>query len=419
MSCVRPGRRESDGTGGRATGRTLLVSRHLPDPRGSAAGRVLWATAYGLAEHGQEVLVVSWSPAGHGHARRAAGSIPGAGPVVGCVRPVLSGGPLDSSGQDQGPAGDPPASWGIQAVATPPGHQHLTLAAPRRAARTHLRAIAWPRGDAAGLRAHLPAGAATADDPVSWAAVCDRAGSVLTLHYATVLDRRALGGWTAATLQDWRAERAAVRRADRTLVYSERVGRWVQAVGGRPVLVPVAIPVPTTPLEPVEDPVACLIADWRWPANRAALRTLLAAWADVRRALPAARLLVAGRGAAPFDGSAGVENLGAVPDARAVLGRAALVAFPCPATSGPKVKSLEALAAGVDLLTTPAGAEGIAAAAVRACRPVAPERFAAELTARLADPAGRAERARVGRAAVLAAHTPAVATRARLAALGT
>ncbi|MGZ6793231.1 MAG: glycosyltransferase [Mycobacteriales bacterium] len=330
--------------------RVELLSGHLPDPEGTAAGRVLAATAEGLLGEGVELLVTSWSPTP--------------------------------------PAGDPPP-W-LRWAPLP----------PEPAWRRRGRALVRPRSDVR-LLGWSPTGTAVADDPLSAAALPP--GGVATVHYATALDVTALGlrRPRPKDVQDLRAERR-VRRG-RVLAYSERVARWS---GG--LAVPAALRVPERPLPLVEAPVAALVADWRWAPNRVALRHLLEAWSEVD--VPGARLLLAGRGGSPVGGP-GVEWLGEVADVREVLEQAALLAFPCPGTSGPKVKVLEAAAAGLPVLTTASGAEGVATDALHV-RGLGG--FAPALRELLADPGRRAAGAQRAREQVAAVHGPGPAARARL-----
>jgi glycosyltransferase involved in cell wall biosynthesis len=84
-------------------------------------------------------------------------------------------------------------------------------------------------------------------------------------------------------------------------------------------------------------------------------------WPLVRARVPGARLLVAGRGTdrLGLDGP-GVETVGEVESAAAFLQSLSILLFPQRRGSGMKVKTLEALASGVPVVTTAAGAEGIA-----------------------------------------------------------
>ena len=178
---------------------------------------------------------------------------------------------------------------------------------------------------------------------------------------------------------------------------------------------PIAYPVPAEALPIVDEPVAALLADWSWPPNHRALEWLLAAWPDVRDAVPAARLLLAGRHLerASVGSMAGVETLGAVASSTDVLARAAVIAFPCPPTSGPKVKVLEALAHGVPVVTTQAGVEGLV---VEPGDAVAVDRrhFASGLASLLTEPERRAQMAAGGRRSALAHHDGIPVARARL-----
>lgn len=332
-----------------------VLSRHLPQAQGTAAGRVLRATTQGLLDEGCDVRVTSWSP-------------------------------------------EPP-------VEELPTWCEWRPLPPERAWRSRGRALLRPRSDVVRL-GWSPRGTAVADDPLSAPAL--PAGGVATLHYATALDLRALGRRPSPhDVQDLRAERRL--RGTRLLAYSERVAAWC---GGTDV--PVAVEVPGEPLPLVDKPVAGLIADWTWEPNRVALGALLRVWPQVRAAVPSARLEVSGRGAGEAGAVEGVTVLGEVAQSCDALERLALLAFPCPATSGPKVKVLEAAALGVPVLTTRAGVEGLRTSSI----PVTTsDGFADAMVGLLRDPARRAELAARARADLLGTHAPRPAARARLAAL--
>ena len=336
-----------------------FVSRHVPDAEGSAAGRQLHAVVTAMREQGADVTTSSWG-----------GREPSALPTWADWRPVPMG-----------------ARWRV-----------------RRDALLH------PRSDVA--RAGIPVqGLMVADDPVSYAAVSTAQQRVATVHYAVALDRRALGRWTPALVQDRRAERRCVADASTVWTFSERVREAV----GRGTVVPATIPFPAAPLPLVELPVVGMLADWSWPANAHALRSLLRDWPEVRRQVPGAELVLAGRGELAVAQTDGVRVLGEVPTSADLLGEAAVLAFPCPPTSGPKMKSLDALAYGVPLLTTPAGIEGVEpdAAAVTA----EGQEFTDALIRLLKDPQQRAEQASRGLRLVREGNSPEVAARVRLASL--
>jgi glycosyltransferase involved in cell wall biosynthesis len=253
-----------------------------------------------------------------------------------------------------------------------------------------------PRSDVVRLHWN-PSGIAVADDPLSAAALPE--GGIGTLHYATALD---VPRPTLKDRQDLRAERR-LRRAHPVLAYSDRVATWA---GGT--AIPAAIRIPAAPLPLVEQPVAVLVADWRWRPNQEALEHLLRAWTEV--SVPGARLLLAGRGGRAVT-APGVAWLGEVGDVNEVLEQAAVLAFPCPGSSGPKVKVLEAAAAGVPVLTTGAGVEGIHDNNIEV---TSLEGFGTALNRLLADPGRRAEQAIRARAGVAAVHGPGPAARARM-----
>jgi glycosyltransferase involved in cell wall biosynthesis len=270
--------------------------------------------------------------------------------------------------------------------------------------------IRRPRGGVGELGWTPPHDAiAWAEEPESFAAVDGAARTGVTVYHSAVLDAVALRQPRGSVVQSARAERRAVRRADVAIAFSARVAR---AIGVRN-LCPVTQPMPAEPLPLVTAPTVAMLADWAWPPNQAALARLVLSWPDIVAAVPDATLLLAGRGMTAVPGGPGIEYVGVVPHARDVLARAAVFAFPCPPTSGPKMKILDALANGVPVVTTAAGVEGIDGADSAAV--VADlAGFTDALIAVLRDAGRRAELAKTGRAAVLAHHTPAAAAAARL-----
>ncbi len=86
-------------------------------------------------------------------------------------------------------------------------------------------------------------------------------------------------------------------------------------------------------------------------------------WPKVRRALPAARLLIAGLGSDELnlaDAGAGIETLGFVGDLAALYARARLALCPLHIASGTRIKIIEAAMHARPTLSTPIGAEGLA-----------------------------------------------------------
>lgn len=274
-----------------------------------------------------------------------------------------------------------------------------------------------PRSDVEGATWDAPSDAiAIADDVPSFAAVSKHRHSVATLHYRTSIDAAALRRRALRDVQDRRAEHRAATHAWLPLAYSPRAA---SAARGRGRTIPIAHEIPTAPVPFVDEPLVALVADWRWAPNRTALAALLGMWPDISRRVSGARLLLAGRGAhlARIEPSSSVDVLGEVARSDDVLGRAALVAFPCPPTSGPKIKVLEALAFGVPVVTTAAGVEGLFIADVAADIVTTEPEFADRVVSLLTDPARRGDVATRARAAVAAAHAPRPAARARIAAI--
>ena len=344
-----------------------MVSRQLPDRQGTAPGKALLALGEGLVAEGHRVAVWSWRPE----------------PPECDLPPWCTWRPLP-----------PEAAW-----------------------RTRLRALAWPRSDVLVAEWSPPPGAVpVADDVPSFGAVAASKRSVVTLHHRAGLDHAALGRRDPGAVQDRRAERRAARRARVVLAYSPRAGSTAR---GRARFVPIAYPVPEEVVDPVAGPVALLLADWRWPPNLAALGRLMLVWPDVRRRVAGAKLLLAGRDLdrVGVGAMAGVEVLGPLARAEAALSRAAVVAFPCPDTTGPKVKVLEALAYGVPVVTTSAGVEGLLLGPLASELVADGRAFGERLAELLEAPETMAELGARGRAAVSASHAPRPAARARVAAL--
>jgi hypothetical protein len=99
-----------------------------------------------------------------------------------------------------------------------------------------------------------------------------------------------------------------------------------------------------------------------------------------------------------------------------VLAGAAVVAFPCPPSSGPKVKVLEAIAGARTVVTTEAGVEGLCPGAHPGAviTDADPEAFAAGLGRVLGDPLAGRQAALEARSAIIAVHSPRPAARTRL-----
>jgi glycosyltransferase involved in cell wall biosynthesis len=183
-------------------------------------------------------------------------------------------------------------------------------------------------------------------------------------------------------------------------------------------VVPVAYPIPDQPLDPVEDPNVALYADWSWRPNKMALDRLLRVWPEVNVAVPGSRLILAGPhlDRASVGTMPGVTTIGAVRASAEVLSQAAIVAFPCPPTSGPKVKVLEALSYGVPVVTTDAGVEGLMIGPDEGAVVADLRNFSAVMISLLASPERRVALGTSGRSSAIRHHGPQPVARARLAA---
>ena len=343
--------------------KALVVLTQLPLPEGGAPGRTAIGLLRGLMGHGIDV---------HAIAARRGFSVPGEVP------------------------GDLP----VELVDVPPPGPF----------QARLQRVTRPLGELTGAFAERVRAAAADADLVhleeTETAWCDEGidkPSLIHLHYLARLDRGFGAPWSKQfreVLDATRAERAAVRR-HRWVVASSPL---VAAEQGREAVVaPLSLDPSLYRPAPLDGPpTAGLIGTAAWPPTAAALRVLREeVWPLVRVA--GAELVVAGRGTERFGG------LGEVESAREVFQRFSLLLFPLPRGSGMKVKVLEAIASGVPVVTTPAGAEGIAASdgVVVETEPRALASAAAEL---LRDEQARRERGAAARKTFEERYSPGPAT---------
>lgn len=339
----------------------LVVTYHLPHPHGTATGRHVHTVWEAVRAQGHDVQAWSWGDA---------------------------------------PAGLTAPEW----VQRRPFHD---AGGWRRTAHTLRR----PRFGLADAGWALPGDRlAWAEEPESYAAIAAASWRGLTVPHSALLDALALREPRPATVQSVRAERWSTGRANVSVALSARVARATGARHVVPVTLPDAAQVPL-----VDEPVAVLLADWSWRPNVVALQRLLAVWPTVRRRVSDARLVVAGRGDPGVAATPDVEVVGEVDRVDDVLARAAVLAFACPATSGAKMKVLDALTRGVPVVTTAAGVEGLILTPGAVAVAAPGESYAAALGDVLLDPARRARMAAVAREDVRRHHSPQAAAAARLA----
>lgn len=203
-----------------------------------------------------------------------------------------------------------------------------------------------------------------------------------------------------------RYELAGLARADQIHCMSEANGRLLSRV--RPRLASrvrvVANGVDCARMAPPEAAAGArrdtlILGSFPHPPNADAIEYLRSAiWPLVRREIPDARLTLAG--ASPpdwvfaLDGRDGIRVAGEVDDVRPLLWNHAVLAVPLRAGSGTRIKILEAMGAGLPVVSTAIGAAGIAARdGVEIDLAEGPRQFARRLVRRLRNRAEGAEMA--------------------------
>lgn len=212
--------------------------------------------------------------------------------------------------------------------------------------------------------------------------------------------------WHEARLLTCAEERAA-QAAKAILAVSDRDARYFASVGGARVYVaPNGVDtgyyasLRNSP--PAGDPVILFVGTLSWAPNIAAVNFLARVMMpQVRRHHPSARLRVIGADAVPqvtaLQFVPGVEILGRVPDMRPHLRDAHVLAVPLDAGGGTRLKILEAFAAGLPVVSTAVGAEGLLAIADEHLCIAERDGFAQAVTSLLADPERAARLARHAR----------------------
>ena len=159
------------------------------------------------------------------------------------------------------------------------------------------------------------------------------------------------------------------------------------------------------------------LGSWRHDPNRVAVDWFIRhVMPLILAAEPGARLVIAGSDPPPehtyADYAAHMEMLGFVEDVREALARYAVFVCPILSGSGVRVKLLEAFAAGIPVVSTLVGAEGLAVKDGEFCALADdPAGFAARALALLRDPEAAASMAERARAEVVSNWDMAVITR--------
>lgn len=160
-----------------------------------------------------------------------------------------------------------------------------------------------------------------------------------------------------------RLETALVSRADGISCVSPRDARQLEELGARtpPLVVPNGVDLDRYRFrtEAPRDEIVFFVGDLTWPPNADGLRWFeREIWPRIRAERPAARVEVLGRGA-PASSDDRFRYLGEGGDTRPHWTRAAVSIVPLRAGGGTRLKILESAAAGVPVVSTRLGAEGL------------------------------------------------------------
>jgi glycosyltransferase involved in cell wall biosynthesis len=315
-------------TGGRL--RSLVVVPEPPLKEGRGSGRLVLAMVRGLSLHGVDVQVL---------AARQAFAI----------------------------AGQPPDDIALEIVDVPPEPVSW---------RSRIKRLRRPVGEIArsGVGRRVREAAQEADvlhlEEIGTARCSEGVTlpALLRLHYFIRWDRSFGPPWRRAfrhALEFELAEREAIRRHRYFAAASPQIAAELRRrkPSAEIEVVPFCLdPDDYPPARLDGPPVAGLIGMGTWPPTRNAIERLLQdVWPEVRRRLPEAKLVIAGRGTLDLAGRVGpgVEVRGEIQSTADFFHELSLLLYPVERGSGVKVKTLESIAFGVPVVTTPLGAEGI------------------------------------------------------------
>lgn len=164
-------------------------------------------------------------------------------------------------------------------------------------------------------------------------------------------------------------ERQCARAGDVLLTVSEQEAQHFRAAGAAAVhVVPNGVDcnaLADLPTGRDNRPTVLFLGTMSWGPNASAARFLVELLPRLRLKVPDVTLLIVGRDPpadlAAMNGSPGVEVTGSVADVKPYLLRGTVMAVPLDAGGGTRLKILEAFAAGLPVVSTSVGAEGIEA----------------------------------------------------------
>ncbi|HVD92702.1 MAG TPA: glycosyltransferase family 4 protein [Vicinamibacterales bacterium] len=249
-------------------------------------------------------------------------------------------------------------------------------------------------------------------DSLCYAGVAGRAPIVVDMHnvYSRLAERasREVDGFAKRIYLSGQAimlghkEQAAASMAHTIFACSDDEARYFRSLGAnRVVVVPNGVDTSafsSTSTRREGPPTILFIGALEWMPNISAVRFLARdVLPAVRARVPDARLLVVGRRPTAEVlalGDPGRVDIAAdVPDVRPYWEQADVLAVPLETGGGTRIKILEAFAAGVPVVSTPVGCEGIDARHPEHLLIASRDRFADAVVASLGDSTGAVERA--------------------------